>query len=28
VDTREDPVFLRHRHDLLNTLLDRTHGSS
>jgi NitT/TauT family transport system ATP-binding protein len=28
VDTREDPVFLRHRHDLLNTLLDRTHASS
>jgi NitT/TauT family transport system ATP-binding protein len=28
VDTREDPVFLRHRHDLLNTLLDRPNGSS
>jgi NitT/TauT family transport system ATP-binding protein len=28
VETREDPVFLRHRHDLLNTLLDRTHGNS
>jgi NitT/TauT family transport system ATP-binding protein len=27
VDTREDPVFLRHRHDLLNTLLDRSHAS-
>jgi NitT/TauT family transport system ATP-binding protein len=27
VDTRENPVFLRHRHDLLNTLLDRSHGS-
>jgi NitT/TauT family transport system ATP-binding protein len=28
VDTREDPIFLRHRHDLLNTLLDRPNGSS
>jgi NitT/TauT family transport system ATP-binding protein len=28
VDTREDSVFLRHRHDLLNTLLDRPNGSS
>jgi NitT/TauT family transport system ATP-binding protein len=28
VDTREDPVFLRHRHDLLNTLLDRPNGHS
>jgi NitT/TauT family transport system ATP-binding protein len=28
VDTRGDPVFLRHRHDLLNTLLERPHGSS
>jgi NitT/TauT family transport system ATP-binding protein len=28
VDTREDPVFLRHRHDLLNTLLERPHASS
>jgi NitT/TauT family transport system ATP-binding protein len=28
VETREDPVFLRHRHDLLNTLLERPHGSS
>lgn len=27
VETREDPVFLRHRHDLLNTLLDRGHGN-
>jgi NitT/TauT family transport system ATP-binding protein len=27
VDTRENPVFLRHRHDLLNTLLDRSHGN-
>jgi NitT/TauT family transport system ATP-binding protein len=27
VDTREDPVFLRHRHDLLSTLLDRSHGT-
>jgi NitT/TauT family transport system ATP-binding protein len=26
VDTREDPVFLRHRHDLLNTLVGRPHG--
>jgi NitT/TauT family transport system ATP-binding protein len=25
VDTREDPVFLRYRHDLLNILLDRPH---
>jgi NitT/TauT family transport system ATP-binding protein len=24
VDTRDDPVFLRHRHDLLKTLLDRS----
>jgi NitT/TauT family transport system ATP-binding protein len=28
VDTREDAVFLRHRHDLLNTLLDRPNGTS
>jgi NitT/TauT family transport system ATP-binding protein len=28
VDTREDAAFLRHRHDLLNTLLDRPNGSS
>jgi NitT/TauT family transport system ATP-binding protein len=28
VATREDPIFLRHRHDLLNTLLDRPNGSS
>jgi NitT/TauT family transport system ATP-binding protein len=32
VETREDPVFLRHRHDLLKTLLerphDRPHGNS
>lgn len=28
VDTREDPVYLRHRHDLLNTLLDRPDGRS
>jgi NitT/TauT family transport system ATP-binding protein len=27
VDTREDPVFLRHRHDLLSMLLDRTHAN-
>jgi NitT/TauT family transport system ATP-binding protein len=26
VDTREDPLYLRHRHDLLNTLLDRPDG--
>jgi NitT/TauT family transport system ATP-binding protein len=28
VDTREDPLFLRHRHDLLNTLLDRPNERS
>jgi NitT/TauT family transport system ATP-binding protein len=28
VETREDPVFLHLRHDLLSTLLDRKHGSS
>jgi NitT/TauT family transport system ATP-binding protein len=28
VDTREDPIFLRLRHDLLSTLLDRTHGQT
>jgi NitT/TauT family transport system ATP-binding protein len=28
VDTRDDPVFLRHRHDLLSTLLDRSDDKS
>jgi NitT/TauT family transport system ATP-binding protein len=28
VETREDPIFLHLRHDLLSTLLDRKHGSS